>query len=276
MARSSLMRLVQMLAARTRPGPASEAEATKLATRRREAQRNAQAREQRRDLLRRGMAIAAGGVLLPRATAAVQPHAASVVVVGGGLAGLAAAWQLERQGVVASLYEAAPRLGGRSLSERRAFDASQVAERGGELVDTAHDELIDVVLALDLALDDLHAATAKGAESVYWITGRRYPEAQAAADFAALWPALNRDAERLGDELPAFARFSPAQQLLDRMTAREWLASRVPGGLDAPLARLLANAHVEELGADLDECSAVTVIDLLRDSPRDRVSPYAA
>ncbi len=40
------------------------------------------------------------------------------------------------------------------------------------------------------------------------------------------------------------------------------------------MARLLANAYVEELGAELDESSAVTVIDLLRDSPRDRVSPY--
>ena len=48
----------------------------------------------------------------------------------------------------------------------------------------------------------------------------------------------------------------------------------MPGGLASPLARLLGNAYVEELGADLDEISAVTVIDLLRDSPRDRVSPY--
>ena len=49
---------------------------------------------------------------------------------------------------------------------------------------------------------------------------------------------------------------------------------RVPGGLASPLARLLANAYVEELGADLDDVSAITVVDLLRDSPRDRVSPY--
>ena len=58
------------------------------------------------------------------------------------------------------------------------------------------------------------------------------------------------------------------------MDAREWLATRVPGGASSPLARLLANAYMEELGADLDEASAVTVVDLLRDSPRDRVSPY--
>jgi monoamine oxidase len=37
---------------------------------------------------------------------------------------------------------------------------------------------------------------------------------------------------------------------------------------------LLANAYVEEIGADLGEISAVTVVDLLRGSPQDRVSPY--
>jgi monoamine oxidase len=274
-ARSSLMRLVQVLAARTRPGPSTEEEAAKLASRRYAARRIAEAREQRREWLRRGVALAVGGSVLPAAARAASPaRDASVVVVGGGLAGLAAAWQLAREGVAARLFEASPRVGGRCLSERRAFDAGQVAERGGELIDTAHDDLIDLALVLGLSLDDLHAATPKGTESAYWITGRRYTESQAATDFTKLWPALARDARSLGDELPTFARFTPAQQALDRMSAREWLATRVPGGLPSPLARLLANAYVEELGAELDECSAVTVIDLLRDSPRDRVSPY--
>src|SRR6266542_3312760 len=38
--------------------------------------------------------------------------------------------------------------------------------------------------------------------------------------------------------------------------------------------RLLANAYIEELGGDLYEISAVSVIALLRGSPRDRFSPY--
>src|SRR5688572_12369237 len=275
MARSSLMRLVQSLAARTRPSPATEAEALRLAQRRRAAARLAEQREQRRELLRRGIALAAGGALVPSFGRAASMRAApTVAIVGGGLAGLAAAKELARHGILATVYEAAPRVGGRCLSERGAFDAGQIAERGGELIDTAHDELIDLALQLGLTLDDLHAATPKGTESVYWIGGRRYTDAAATADFAKLRPALARDARTLGDELPTFVRFTSAQQALDRMTAREWLATRVPGGLDAPLARLLGNAYVEELGADLDEASAVTVIDLLRDSPRDRVSPY--
>ena len=283
MARSALMRLVQALAARTRPAPRTESEAATLAARRRAASRRAQLREARRALLKRGAGFAAAaslpGATMASVAAAATPAPAArrtgdVIVVGAGLAGLSAAWRLAQEGVTARVFEAAPRTGGRCLTERRAFDAGQIAERGGELVDTAHDEIIDLALALGLSLDDLHAATPRNTQSLHWIGGRRYDDASAAVDFASLWPALERDAKRLGDDLPTFARYTTAQQALDRMTAREWLASRVPGGASAPIARLLANAYVEELGADLEDISAATVIDLLRDSPRDRVSPY--
>jgi monoamine oxidase len=276
MARSSLMRLVQSLAARSRPAPGTEAEASRREVRQRAAARVAEAREQRREWLRRGIALAAAGSITPRSLARTAAPAASqrVVVVGGGLAGLAAAWRLAEDGVEATVHEAAPRVGGRCWTERRAFDGGQIAERGGELIDTAHDAIIDLALSFGLVLDDLHAATPKGTGSAYWFDGRRYTEREAAADFAKLWPALERDARRLGEDLPTFARFTRDQAALDRTSARDWLATRTPGGLASPLGRLLANAYVEELGADLDEISAVTVIDLLRDSPRERVSPY--
>ncbi len=183
---------------------------------------------------------------------------------------------MARQGMNVAVVEAAPRVGGRCWTERRAFDEGQIAERGGELIDTAHDDIIDLALALGLVLDDLHAATPRGTSGTAYIDGRRYADAEAAADFARLWPALRADSRRLGDDLPTFARHTPQQAALDRMSARDWLASRVPGGLASPLARLLANAYVEELGGELDEISAVTVIDLLRGSPEDRVSPYEA
>jgi len=275
MARSVLLRLLQSLARRTRPAPGSaEAEAA-ASTRRRSAARRAAEREARRDLLLRGVAVAAT-VTLPvsRPAQGAANRTVKVAIVGGGLAGLAAAWRLAQAGVHVSVFEAAPRVGGRCWTERRAFDGGQIAERGGELIDTSHDEIIDLALALGLVLDDLHAATPRGTAPVWWIDGRRYDEAAAARDFERMWPALAADARLLGDDTPTFARHTSAQRVLDRTNAAQWLDSRVPGGLASPLARLLANAYTEELGADLAEISAVTVVDLLRDSPRDRVSPY--
>ena len=46
------------------------------------------------------------------------------------------------------------------------------------------------------------------------------------------------------------------------------------GGSSSRLGKLLANAYVEELGGDLDEISAVSVVALLQATPRDRLSPY--
>jgi len=280
-ARGALLAWVRKIAARSQRGPANQAEATSRARRRLQAAREREAREARREFLARGLALGAGGAgvaalggPLPSGAQPATHRNARVVIVGGGLAGLTAAWQLRQHGIVASLYEGSPRLGGRCLTERKAFADGQIAERGGELIDTAHDQIIDLALILGERLDDLLAATPRGTSPVYFIAGRRYSEEQASADFARLGPALDRDAKRLGEDLPTFARFTPAQQALDRMSARAWLDSRCPGGLASPLARLLANAYIEELGADLDEISAITVIDLLRDSPRDRLSPY--
>jgi len=273
--RSPLMRMVQALSRRAGPGPADEHEWRRALDARVAAQRDGERREARREALRRGAALL-GAAALPLPVAAQRKGAAapSVVVVGAGLAGLCAAWSLARHGIEATLFEASPRPGGRCWTERRTFADDQIAERGGELIDTAHDALIDLALELGLTLDDLHAATPRNTAGVALLDGRRYDDAAAVRDFAGLWPALQRDSRRLGDELPTFASHTKAQAALDRMAAREWLATRVPGGLASPLARLLANAYVEEIGAELDEISAVTVVDLLRGSPQDRVSPY--
>ena len=273
--RAPLMRALQALARRTAPGPADAAELACAQQARVEAQRIGAAREARRMALRQGAALLGAAALSWPVAAAAKPRGnPKIVVVGAGLAGLAAAWTLARHGLDVTLIEASPRAGGRCWTERKAFGDGQFAERGGELVDTMHDAIIDLALELGLAFDDLHAATPRNTSAIALIDGRRYDEAEAARDFAALWPALQRDAQRLGSDLPTFAQYTPAQAALDRLSASEWLDSRVPGGIASPLARLLGNAYVEEIGAELDEISAVTVVDLLRGSPQDRVSPY--
>lgn len=275
MARSALFRLVRSIAARARLAPESESEEAALRERKLAAAGRASEREARRELLKRGAGLAAAAALpVPKVARGAARGPLSVAVVGGGLAGLTAAFRLGQAGIAVTLYEAAPRVGGRCWTERRAFDGGQIAERGGELIDTAHDEIIDLALELGLALDDLHAAAPRDKGAAWWIDGRRYEEADATRDFERLWPALAADARVLGAATPTFASHTSAQRELDRTSAQAWLASRVPGGLASPLARLLANAYIEELGADLVDISAVTMVDLLRDSPRDRLSPY--
>lgn len=55
-----------------------------------------------------------------------------VVVIGAGLAGLTAAWELGKAGYECTVLEARDRVGGRTWSER--LDNGEVTERGGEYV----------------------------------------------------------------------------------------------------------------------------------------------
>ena len=61
-----------------------------------------------------------------------------VVVVGAGLAGLTAAFELDRKGWDVTVLEARDRVGGRCRTFRRELRGGQVAEAGGEFIDAGH------------------------------------------------------------------------------------------------------------------------------------------
>ena len=120
----------------------------------------------RRDLLKRAGLV--GGALAvtpwmrsrsvtpdrPLATGRTTPHDVRVAVVGAGLAGLTAAYRLAQQGVNVRLFEARDRMGGRCWTAR-GFADGQIAEHGGEFIDTRHVHLIQLAKELELHLDDL-------------------------------------------------------------------------------------------------------------------------
>ena len=64
---------------------------------------------------------------------------ADVAVIGAGLAGLTAAHELKTSfGVDADVYEGNTRVGGRCFTARGIFAQGQIAEHGGELIDSDH------------------------------------------------------------------------------------------------------------------------------------------
>ena len=221
-----------------------------------------------------GASALAAGAALPRWAPVAAAAQARVVIVGAGLAGLTAAYTLAKAGVHATLYEGSPRLGGRCWSDRETFADGQVAERGGELIDTSHEQIRALCAEFDLPLDDLIAAETQGTEPLFFFDGAAYTAADVDRDFAAVRPRLADDAKVVGDEVPTFDKHTPAQRVLDRMSAAQWIDSRVPGGRASRLGQLLVNAYGEELGGDPDEISAITVVALLAGSPADRFSPY--
>ena len=212
-------------------------------------------------------ALAIGGGLAPVA-AAGRGHKKDdvrVVVVGAGLAGLTAAYRLKRRGVRATVIEGNTRIGGRCWTGRGLFDDGQVIEHGGELIDTGHTAIRRLARDLRLDLDDVLRAEPRGTDVLYYFDGQPYSNADAVADFQAVYPALQADSDAAGYPT-LYTSFTPAGQALDNLSVRDWINSRVPGGFGSKLGQLLDVAYNIEYGAETTDQSSLNLIYLLSGS----------
>jgi len=196
----------------------------------------------------------------PSAGKSIAP--ARVVIVGAGLAGLTAAYRLKQKGIVATVYEANTRLGGRCWTNRTSFANGQIAERGGEFIDQAHTATRQLAQELGLPLDNVVAAEPNGSEPFYHFDGIAYSYAQAVNDMKAVWQPLKRDYVDAG--YPTLYTSSTARgRELDAMSVRTWITQNVPGGITSRLGQLLDVAYCIEYGADTTDQSALNLIYLI-------------
>lgn len=228
----------------------------------------------RRRLLAGGAALGALAAAPGWAAAAARATAPRIAVVGAGLAGLTAAWTLRRAGLDCTVYEGAQRVGGRCYSERSAFEQQQVAERGGEFIDSAHEEIIALCGALGLELDDVLAAEAPGTAPLAWLDGAAYSPEEATRDFQPVHRVVQHQARAMGQSY-GYRGASKAARALDRLSVAQWIDRHVPGGRASRLGRSLDNAYTEEFAADTARISAVSVVATLAVSEADRFEPYA-
>ena len=136
-------------------------------------------------------AALAHDALRPRPARAAT--ASRIAIVGGGMAGLAAALHLHDHGIAATLYEASARVGGRIESDTTSWLAGQVSEHCGELIDTGHHTIRRLARRFDLPLDNLHHGEARGSTDTFYFAGTYYPERDAVRDFRPVFKAVRRE-----------------------------------------------------------------------------------
>ena len=195
-----------------------------------------------------------------RARAAGNPR---IVVVGAGLAGMTCAYRLKQAGLLAQVYEASTRLGGRCWTIRNTFTDGQLAEHGGELIDQGHTAMRHLAQELGFQLDNLLQAEPNGTEDFYFFDGAPYPYAQAVADLNGIYQKLHRDTIDAGYPT-TWDSYTTRGYQLDHMSATDWLNETVPnGGAGAKLGQLLDVAYNIEFGAESNAQSALNLIYLL-------------
>ena len=227
-----------------------------------------------------GACADASRLLTPRDVAPIGPRpdrasapGARVAVVGAGLAGLTCAYRLRERGIRATVHEASGRVGGRCWTDRTTFADGQIAEHGGELIDQGHTTIRQLAQELGLVLDNVLRAEPAGTEPFFHFGGTRYAEADAVRDLKAVWQPLKRDYVAAGYPT-SYTRSTPRGRALDAMSVRDWIATTVPGGLAAPLGRLLDVAYTIEYGADTGEQSALNLVYLLGALGQGQLRPF--
>jgi len=111
-------------------------------------------KQTRREFIKRAGLAAAGAPLLFNSDIRAQRRRHSCVIVGAGLAGLAAAHALKRAGWDVTVLEARDRIGGRILSHSFADNPDLVCELGGEWVGASHDRVRSLCRDFRIALKD--------------------------------------------------------------------------------------------------------------------------
>src|SRR3954468_7355313 len=216
----------------------------------------------RRDALKRG-GIAAGGVIAasatrwaPLANAATAPR---IAVVGGGLAGLTAAYRLKQAGYVAQVYEGNSRIGGRCYSLRGVFPDGLISEHGGELIDQGHVNVRQLAQELGLTLDNLLAAETNGTEAFHMFDGQFYSYDDATNDLKGIWQQIHSDVSAAS--YPTQWNLNTERGIeLDNMSITDWINAYVPGGMKSKLGQLLDVAYNIEYGG---ECSVQSSLNML-------------
>lgn len=224
----------------------------------------------------------------------------TIAIVGGGLAGLTAALNLADAGYASTIYEANPvKVGGRAITDRGSaqrpgsddacsvchmpmsfgddgvWDDGQNTDMFGELIDTGHATMRALARRFDLPLLDAFTSRPDGATDTYFFGDDYYTKVEADADFAALFSAIEADVAAAGYPT-SWDTSTAAGRALDDTSLHAWIASRVPGGHDSPLGKVLDLAYAIEFGADTTDQSCLNMLYLLGYGPTDTFSAFGA
>src|SRR6185436_16905412 len=169
------------------------------------------------------------------------------------------------KGVRADLFEASNRAGGRCFSLHNFF-AGQVAERGGEFIDTGHVTMRGYANAFGLTMETV---TKEPGEVAYYFNGQHYSEAQVVDEFRAFVPTLQGDIRKLS--VPTADSFTDDDRVLDYTDLKEYLDSR---GASALIREVLDVAYTIEYGREIGQQSCINLLLFIHADRRSKFRPF--
>jgi len=223
----------------------------------------------RRQLLRLSAAAAGAAALAPtldwsayaKEKKSKGQKPSSVAIIGGGVAGLTAAYRLQQAGAQPVLFEASNRWGGRMFTQYD-FYKGMFCELGGELVDTNHEELRALGKELGVETQKL---TDDGGEDIYYFRDKFHiptdmiDPAKKSGAFAPIAKQIAKDAAKLTDKNDEWTGFA---RKLDQVSLADYL-KQFRGKAEDWAIDLIDVAYLIEFGLELDVLSSLHMVDYI-------------
>lgn len=240
----------------------------------------------RRDFIKKagtaalGAAVVANIPLSPEAFAQANANIAPVLILGGGAAGLAAAYQLRKAGVPFMICEWSDRLGGRIRTAKNFNPAGQFVELGAELVDTNHYTLIGLAAELGIDIEDFTAGDGSVDKELFYFNKRAYSEHEFVLAVRPLIAAISAARAEIYGDVDEYinaktASLMPSASKYDAISLRQYLNDNASLA-EAWVLEAVNVAYLCEYGLETEEQSSINLIDFIDIEVADGFSMFGA
>ena len=235
----------------------------------------------RREFLIQSSAVIAGSALIPQMTWAKNKDASPVVIIGAGAAGLAAAYQLQKAGKKFVIYEASARIGGRIYTEKNINEDGQFCERGAELVDTPHKNLLQLCKELQVEIETFaDEPGVKNFAPLFHFNGKFYTEEQFRQGLLPLLEQIRKVKAKIQSKDGNLTlRYDnknqfPAEMFkYENMTLQAFL-HEMEKFCEKWVLRIIEIAYVGEYGAASEYQSALNLISMIPDTMDEKFNVF--
>jgi monoamine oxidase len=163
-----------------------------------------------------------------------MPH--QTIIIGAGLAGLTAAYELVRAGLDVQVFEARERVGGRAYSVQ--FNTGQYGELGAEFVDDNHTALMTYATEFGIQLDP----ACRFPDDLHWFIDGMLRDAPKGSRPKGERKLLTEEHRNALDSLYAKLQSLLEEQKDPQQTLDEWLDANSITPFAQRIARLLASS----------------------------------
>jgi monoamine oxidase len=181
-----------------------------------------------------------------------------IAIIGGGIAGLHCAYQLQKAGIPSTVYEASGRTGGRILTHyNNTMGIDIFPEFGGDFLDSDHADMLNLVKEFNLELIDLEKEKEekKLKTEIFYFDNRNIPEKEIVREFSKIAGKIKSDINSLGENYD-----TPEAVVLDNTSLDKYIESLK---CTKWLKSILNASFAAEYGLECSEQSTLNMLSMI-------------